>query len=116
MKMLSKEQILNANDLPCEFVPVPEWGGDVKVKTMTGLERDAFEVSIFTEDKKKDLRNIRAKLCAYTAVDDSGKLLFSESDIDALGRKSSLALNRVYEVAARLNGIGSKEIEDFEKN
>ncbi len=35
MNILSKEAILSADDLPREIVSVPEWGGQVYVRTMT---------------------------------------------------------------------------------
>lgn len=63
MAYLNRQQILEANDLPTEDVPTPEWGGTVKVKTLNGLEREAFETSI-VEGKKVSIKGIRAKLCA----------------------------------------------------
>jgi len=44
---LNKEQILRADDLKTEEVDVPEWGGSVRVRVLTGTERDAFESSIY---------------------------------------------------------------------
>ena len=32
MALLTREDILNYNDIKTEIVPVPEWGGEVKVK------------------------------------------------------------------------------------
>ena len=46
MNILSKDAILAADDLPRETVHVPEWGGDVYVRTMSGTDRDAFETSL----------------------------------------------------------------------
>ena len=46
MNILSKEAILAADDLPREKVNVPEWGGEVLVRTMSGTDRDAFEASL----------------------------------------------------------------------
>ena len=43
--MLTREQILGSDDLKRQTVAVPEWGGDVFVRMLTGGERDAFEVS-----------------------------------------------------------------------
>ncbi len=44
--MLTREQILQSDDLPRETVQVPEWGGEVQVRTMTGTDRDAFVASL----------------------------------------------------------------------
>ena len=40
MAVLTKQQILAAEDLPSETLLVKEWCGDVTVRTMTGAERD----------------------------------------------------------------------------
>ncbi len=39
-----------ADDLPRETVSVPEWGGEVLVRTMSGTDRDAFEASLLEKD------------------------------------------------------------------
>lgn len=119
MSFLSKEQILAANDTTFETVEVPEWGGSVKVKSMTGIERDKFEESVFEQkgkDTKMNLKNFRAKLCALTMVDEAGNRLFGEDEIPALGKKSAKALDRVFTIAQSLNGIGQKEVEELTKN
>ncbi len=113
--MLSKDDILNADDLTEVTVSVPEWDGEVIVKAMSGIERDEFERSIY-HDGIKDFDNIRAKLCAMSIVDESGKRTFSMVDIRELGGKSGKALDRVFAVAKRLSGIGKQEILSLKKN
>lgn len=115
MTLLTKEQILNNDDLKSEIVNVPEWGGDVKVCTMSGFARDRFEASI-VDKNGQNLSNIRAKLAACTIVDDSGKLLFNEDDIAKLGDKSCAALDRVFAAAQKLNLISNADVEQLAKN
>lgn len=118
-KLLSREDILNVKDLVEERVDVPEWGGLVIVRCMTGAERDAFEASILEVKGKKydvNLQNMRAKLIAHSVVDQDGKPLFKESDVRALGQKSAAAMNRIYEVAQRLSGISKEDVEELAKN
>jgi len=112
---LSKEDILNADDLAEVIVPVPEWGGDVIVKAMTGTERDEFERSIY-HNGFKDFDNIRAKLIAMSVVDNSGKKIFTMLDITELGKKNGKALDKVFAVAKKLSGIGKQEIMALKKN
>lgn len=114
-KALTKQQILEASDLKKEKVEVPEWGGYVFVRTLTGAEFDQYERSII-EGRKVNLSNVRAKLASRTIVDDDGKRLFTEAEAKALGGKSAKALDRVYDVAARLNGVGPKDVEELVKN
>ena len=107
--MLTREQILQSDDLPRETVQVPEWGGEVQVRTMTGTDRDAFEASLIGKEGR--LENVRARLVSLTLCDESGSRLFSDGDITALGGKSAKALDRVFAVSQRLNGIGTDQVD-----
>ena len=119
MGLLTKAQILGVADLVHEDVDVPEWGGTVRVQMLTGAERDAFEQEIVTRQGKRvqmNLANVRARLVALCLVDEEGQRVFGESDVKALGRKSALALNRVFEVAQRINGLTEQDIEELAGN
>ena len=103
-------------DLVTEEVEVPEWGGAVLVKGLTGKERDAFEAGAIQQKGRKikvDMANLRARLVALAVVDEEGKRLFQPGDIEALGRKSAAALDRVFAVAQRLSGIGDNDLEEL---
>lgn len=119
MTFLTREQILQANDLETRSLDVPEWGGAVRVRALTGVERDALEASaIQGKGKNRDvnLTNFRAKLCARAIVDEQGKRIFEDADIAALGRKSSGALSKVYNLAAELSGISDADVDELTKN
>ena len=113
MNILSKDAILAADDLPRETVSVPEWGGEVLVRTMSGTDRDAFEASLLEKDGR--MENVRARLVALTLCDSQGDRLFDDSEFAALGRKSARALDRVFSVAQRLNGIGVDQVDAAKK-
>lgn len=117
--MLNRDDILNAKDIETEEVKVPEWGGSVLVRTMTGAGRDAFEQGIVAsrvENKQKNIETIRARMVALSVVDESGNLLFTDEDIPALGKKSAKALDRVYSVCSRLNALLDGDVEELAKN
>jgi len=116
MPLLTKEQILAASDIKTKTVKVPEWGGEVSIKTMSGAERDGFEAAMFGEGGKRKATNFRASLVARCLVDESGALMFSEKDVAALGEKSAKALDRVFSVAQKLNGISAEDVAEMEKN
>ncbi len=117
---LTKEQILAVNDLPEEVVDVPEWGGKVLIRGLTGAERDAFEESItVTRGRNREInfRNFRAKLVARSIVDPVTKeRLFSDDEITLLGKKSARALQRVFEAALRLNGFTEEAVDELTKS
>lgn len=124
MPLLTREQILAANDVPTELVPVPEWGegGEVCVRGLTGLQRDRFEASMIAIPTgvkgrmRMNLNNIRARLVAWTVINEVGARVFTDADIAALGEKSAVALSRVYDVAQRLSGLSDADMEELEKN
>lgn len=116
MTPLSKKDILTADDIKRELVPVPEWGGDVWVRGMTGAERDKFESGIVEQrgsNQTLNMSNIRAKLASMTICDGDGKRLFAEGDVQALSQKSAAVLQRVFVVAQRLSGIGDDDVKEL---
>ena len=117
---LSREAILSVADITVEQVAVPEWGGMVRVKGLTGAERDRFE-AVLLQDKKRPNRleayvNFRARLVVLSVVDENGNRLFTDKDVAALGAKSAQALERVYQVASRLAGLNNEDVEELTKN
>lgn len=119
MALLTKQQILAAEDIHTEMVAVPEWGGDVLVRGLSGAERDLFEDRIIVREGKKkrvELRDVRAKLAAICMVDEQGARLFSDAEVASLTRKSAAALQRVFEAAQRLSGLTDDDVEELEKN
>ncbi len=115
MAILNREAILSAVDLKKELVKVPEWGGEVYISMMTGEARDAWEQGL-VGGKGANLDNIRARLVAFTAVDDQGKRLFSNEDAIVLGQKSATAGERCVKVAQKLNRLTEQELDDLVKN
>jgi len=114
--ILTRGAIQQAQDLQQEIVPVPEWGGDVIVRGLTGAERDAFEGDIITQNGKNmslNTANMRAKLAARSVIDEQGKRLFSDDDIQMLGTKSAVALQRIFDVAQRLSGMSEKDVQEL---
>lgn len=117
---LSRDQILAATDVVYEEVAVPEWGGKVLVKSLSGAERDKVEATIVNPNGRKttwNLQNIRAKFVAWAVVDpETHQRLFNDDDVIALGRKSAAALQRVYNVVQRLSGLSDDDLEEMIKN
>jgi hypothetical protein len=115
-KALGRDDILKVQDIEIERVDVPEWGGHVFVKGMTGTERDAFEM-VVTKKRGKDVEvnmvGLRAKLIVTTVCDEDGKRLFTKKDVEKLGEKSASALQKVFEVAQRLSGLSSQDVEEL---
>lgn len=116
----TRDAILNLDDIQSEEVAVPEWGGmTVVVRALDGTQRDALEASMTRTKGKKtevNLQNMRAKLVVRSCYDENGNRLFEDGDEAAVGRKSAAALQRLFEVAARLSGITSADVDELTKN
>ena len=119
MPLLTRDMILSANDRLTEVVDVPEWGGRVRVRSLTGAERDRLEQSaVETRGKSRELnmKNLRAKLVALSVIDAKGTRVFQDHDVALLGEKSAAALQRVWDVASRLSGLTEQDAEELAKN
>lgn len=116
MSFLTRDMILGADDLHRELVTVPEWGGDVYVRMLTGGERELFEQWALayrddTPTRTPTPRNLRARLAVLTVCDAQGHNLFTLADVEALAAKASAPLERVFDVAWRLNRLAAGEVE-----
>jgi hypothetical protein len=114
-KTLTRNQILKAKDSAEEWVPTPEWGDDteVLVKSWTASERDEFDRAL---DPMKDggKLEVRALIVALSVVDHKTKLpIFTLDDIGALSKKNSRPMDRIFQVATRLNPIGEQDDNDI---
>jgi hypothetical protein len=118
MNLLSKDQILQADDRRYEIVSVPEWGGDVRIRSLSGAERDQYEAGLTRQvgnTQKIDARNARAKLVALSVCDENGQPVFDAKDVIGLGNKSSAALQRLFDAAMRLSGFTEDDMKELEE-
>ena len=117
MKRLTKDEILAVDDVQSEDVEVPEWGGVLTVRGLTGYERDKFETSLqHPKTGKVDTSNVRAKLLVLCVVDESGQKVFKPTDFAALGNRSAKVLERLVNVAKRLSGMDEEALKEIEGN
>ncbi|WP_116248171.1 hypothetical protein [Nocardiopsis sp. FIRDI 009] len=112
-EFLGRDAILGADDLAYATVDVPEWGGTVRIRALTGTERDRFEAEIAGNTKRLKLDNVRAKFVAKCIVDAEGNTVFSTSDVAALGQKNAAVLNRVFEACQRLSGLTDDDVDEL---
>ncbi len=117
-KVLTQQDIIAVNDIVMERVNVPEWGGEVFIKSLTARQRDAFEASVTHQGGKQrtNLRDLRARLVAICMVDENGNRLFGDNQIPALSAKCGKALDRLFEACQTLNKMSDGDVSDLEKN
>jgi hypothetical protein len=111
MTLLRKEQILGYV-LPTQDVSVPELGGDVRLRIMTGEQRDKWDSAV-AKRPDKEFAGLRSLLVSMCAVDENGKSLFTAKELDQAG---SNIVNRLFDAAFDLNKLGGKAVEEAAKN
>lgn len=114
---LTREAILAVDDRKLERFEVPEWGGVIYLRVMTGTERDAWEQGIGRgAGQEVDGLMAIALLVAKVVADADGNRLFSDDDVELLKGKSAPALMRVWARAQRLNALTDGDVEALVKN
>ena len=116
MKELTSEEILATQDIIEELVEVPEWKGTVRVRGLTGRERDAYEASLIDQrgrSTKANMQNARAKLVVLSVFNADGSRKFNEAQISEISAKSASALNRIWKKALELSGMGDEDVEEL---
>ena len=119
MTLLSLDQIIGKDDRAHKDVDVPEWGGTVRLQTMSSADRDAYEMEAYRankDGKASAFENVRARLVSLCWVDEKGELVCSRKDVAALGKKSAKVLNRLWDICRDLNGLSQADAEELEKN
>jgi hypothetical protein len=114
--MLRREEILGAKDIAIETIAVPEWGGEVLVRSLSGTQREAMDRVIYEGRQVGRPVSIFATVAAYSIVDATGARLFSDEDIGALAAKNSAPLERIWDWHTHHSGIGVKSLEEAAKN
>lgn len=111
------DDILSMDDLPTAELVIPEWGGKtVRLRSLSSAERDEYESSQMSIDKKgkpvQNTDNLRARLAALVLIKaDGSKLVTNSKVVQFLGGKSSKALDRIFDKATEMNGLDDVEVD-----
>lgn len=117
MARLSRDAVFSATDFTWEDVEVPEWGGIVRVRSLSGKERDEYVTQMYAQNSKGKVRanltNLTARLVVLCCIDEQNNQLFEPEDVHALGRRNAAALARIFDVAQRLSGLTDEDVEEL---
>ena len=104
LAFLDRATILAAADVNYEILDVPEWGGAVRLRTLTG-----DQAAEFMEMKEEDKREVMPKILSLAVVDANGDRVFTDSDLQAIMHKSMRPLMRVLKLVNKMNGFEKEE-------
>ncbi len=114
-RFLTREEILQADDIPEEIVACPEWGGNVLVRGLTLGEAHKV-IEEMGEGGERDVQTMNLWAITRGARGADGKPLFTEADHEALLLKSSAACLRLTKAFIALSGLSDDVLEKTEKN
>ena len=109
---LTRVDILKARPRVVESVPIPEWGGDVLVQSLTPSEAAKFEARLLDREGEiipHMLMTYNERLCILTLVDEHGQPELKDSDLPTLKEENNAAaVRRVADKACELAGLDKK--------
>jgi hypothetical protein len=113
-----KDKILQADDLEKKQVYISQWDATVEVRSLTGKQRASIIKSVMSPDGKIEfIDKMYGDLLIECCYDpETGELLFSEADKDALNNKNGSALENIARIAMDLSGLSEQVAQDMEKN
>lgn len=115
MSILSKAQLLAAPpDLIYETVPVPEWGGDVILRSLTGADR--MRVHAFLQEHP-NVDPVSVHL-TIAMVDESHTAILplERKSVDFLMGRSALVTERLYGRLRTMSPQGGQAVESEKKD
>lgn len=114
--MKTIEEILATDDAHRETVPVPEWGTDVLVVSMSAEERADIEKRWARKDASSDPAAFRADILERSLKKQDGTPFATTEQIKALLKKNANAVESVFEKACQVSGFSKKDVKELEKN
>lgn len=110
--------LIALNDDAIESLFIPEWNRTVHVGSMSSLERDAFEATMFDAQGGVEVRNMRARTAVLCLRTSSGQPMFDndtpekiEQNVALMRRKNGKAIDRICAVGLRISGLSRDAVD-----
>lgn len=113
VSLLTRVQIDTAQDIRHRYVEVPSWGGWVRLKSMTGRERDQFDAETYAIEQKtkSNLTDFRCRRVARSIVDENDVRLYTDAEVEALGQKDGAVIDMLDDIVVVLSGLDQGAVE-----
>lgn len=114
MTTLNRDEILSAEDFRYGEVDVPELGGKVRIRSLSGAQRSFINHKI----DAKNTDDLDETFVMLACVDEKGDRLFSQKDLPALQKKSSASISKIAKAVIELSRYDktAEEIDIAEQN
>lgn len=116
-KMNLREKILNTEDIKEQVVEIPEWGVKVLVRGLDGAQRAKVMQNATDARGNINFTKIYPDIIIASCYDPETKeKIFEDTDRDLIMKKSSVAIDRIVNVAMAISGLSKQAEEEIEKN
>jgi len=110
MGYLTREQILGAQDRKVIELDVPEWGGTIRLRSMSGLAAEEYIKAV--QDAKTDFEPLLLLISSSVIGDDNELMFPAPEDVKGLASKNLSALKHVSEACMEVNGFNQEEVAE----
>jgi len=106
-----RDRIFALDDLTRETVTIPEWDNvEIEMRSPSAGQRTLAIRDCMEDDGGIDTLKMQGMLIVSSAHDpETGEPVFAPSDIGLLNEKNAAIVQRLFEVAQRLSGMGAEE-------
>ena len=105
--LTNAQEIIAAEDFRFAEVDVPEWGGTVRIRSLSAKQRDTLAWKI-KSDGEAEASEMMVVMCV---VDENGQRVF-----ERLKAKSTIPIARIVRALGELTTAYEKSAEKFEEN
>ena len=106
-RLLTRAELDAAEDIEYRVVHIPEWGGSIRLRALTGSDRDSYDAESWrlSQAGAGPIADFRVRRVARAIVDADGKRLYSDKDVAALGKRSGAVLDRLDDIVSEMSGL-----------
>lgn len=105
--MSLRDDILGLVDLATDTVHVPEWDTDVRIRALD-LTQGMVVFGKAAGGKVTLDGDEIAAIVAWAVIDENGKQVFKDSDVEKLAQKNHAAMTLIYQRVMALTGSKAK--------
>jgi len=123
--MSARDRILNSQDLERAELDIPEWGGQVFYRELTGIERDEL-TDLYIEAQVTDPatgtvkqllpKHYKAKICIMGVIDEDGSNVFTKEHLERVAAKSARCIDTVSSAITKISGMAGVTIEGAQED
>lgn len=117
MALIKFDDVLKVEDIPTVDIPVPEWGGSVRVKHWTKSQRDEFARRNSGDKSEDDKKKTQEWLICLLAINEDGTPWCTPEMFKELDKKNPKGVDAIVNGIIKLvSPVTEEDVKAAEKN